>query len=69
MYEARIRNRRELSSALREAQSTVYGAFDADWSGIASTTMLAAVAFTFNVPLDSLVQRPTRHVRKSGEKR
>lgn len=66
MNRNRIRNRLELSTAIEEAQSTVYNAFNADWSGIASASLLAAVAFTFNVPLDSLILRPARQVRKSG---
>lgn len=61
MRDNRIRNREELAQRLQKVgigRMTVYRAFDATWNGRATTTILAALAHTFRVPLSHLVQEP-----------
>lgn len=53
-----IQDRSGLAKALDMPPSTVYRAFNSNWSGRASDTMLAALAETFNVPMSRLVVEP-----------
>ncbi|APD18211.1 Cro protein [Mycobacterium phage Hammy] len=51
-----IRDRNQLSATIRVGRSTVYKAFDADWSGVATHNVLAAVADTFGVSIAELAE-------------
>lgn len=56
-----ITNRSGLADQLRQFginKTTVYRAFDDHWAGTATTTVLAAIARTFRVPLGQLVTEP-----------
>lgn len=56
-----VRNRSDLAERLSRFgihKTTVYRAFTEDWDGRASTTLLAALAVTFAVPLTALVVEP-----------
>ncbi|OBG87452.1 hypothetical protein A5699_01540 [Mycobacterium sp. E802] len=55
-----IQTRNELAKVLGVGRSTVYDAFDDDWSGNASIKVLAAMAGHFRVPLARLVTEPGR---------
>lgn len=49
-----IQDRNQLANALDVGRSTVYSAFGPDWSGVATHSMLAAVAGTFDVSIATL---------------
>lgn len=58
-----IQCRADLATRLEEigiSRKTVYRAFTEDWDGKASSTVLAAVAVLFKVPLAELVAEPFR---------
>jgi transcriptional regulator with XRE-family HTH domain len=50
-----IRDRAELANVLGISRSHVYSVFNADWSGTATTTVLAQLAGVFGVPIGQLV--------------
>ncbi|QJD50347.1 transcriptional repressor [Mycobacterium phage MarkPhew] len=49
-----IQDRNQLAKMLNVGRSTVYSAFGPDWSGIATHSMLAAVAGAFDVSIATL---------------
>ena len=51
-----IRDRNQLAKALRVGRTTVYSAFGPDWSGVATHSVLAAVAGTFGVSIAELAE-------------
>ncbi|QAX95585.1 transcriptional repressor [Mycobacterium phage Nibb] len=51
-----IQDRNQLAKSLNVGRSTVYSAFRADWSGIATHSMLAALASTFAVSIADLAE-------------
>ncbi|QFG11467.1 transcriptional repressor [Mycobacterium phage Ekdilam] len=51
-----IRDRNQLSATIRVGRSTVYQAFDADWSGSATHSVLAAIAGAFDVSIADLAE-------------
>jgi transcriptional regulator with XRE-family HTH domain len=50
-----IRDRAELANVLGVSRSHVYAVFNSDWSGTATTTVLAQLAGVFGVPVGQLV--------------
>ena len=50
-----IRDRAELANVLGISRSHAYSVFNADWSGTATTTVLAQLAGIFGVPIGQLV--------------
>ncbi|ASR85248.1 transcriptional repressor [Mycobacterium phage SirPhilip] len=52
-----IHDRNQLSSTICVARSTVYTAFGPDWSGVATHSVLAAVAGTFRVSIAELARQ------------
>lgn len=64
-----IRNRNELAERLGEtgiATGTVYRSFDNRWAGKATVTVLAALAYTFSVPIGSLVVEPGLRAKEAS---
>jgi DNA-binding XRE family transcriptional regulator len=64
MYRNHIHNRTELAMKLGVSPTTVYSAFESDWSGHASTAMLAHVAWLLDVPMSALVEEPAAERNK-----
>ncbi|WNM69561.1 Cro protein [Mycobacterium phage Syra333] len=52
-----IRDRNQLAKTIRVGRSTVYSAFGPDWSGVATHSVLAAVAGTFGVSIADLAEQ------------
>ena len=50
-----IRDRAELANVLGISRSHAYSVFNSDWSGTATTTVLAQLAGVFGVPVGQLV--------------
>ena len=50
-----IRDRAELANVLGISRSHAYSVFNSDWSGTATTTVLAQLAGVFGVPIGQLV--------------
>lgn len=68
MHSNNLRGRSDLANFLGLSRTTIYTAFNSDWSGVATTTVLAQVAGQFGVPLSRLVVEPAvsgRRVRTS----
>ncbi|AHY26870.1 Cro protein [Mycobacterium phage ZoeJ] len=63
-----IRDRTALAKRVRMPKSTIYAAFDADWSGTATTTVLAQVAGELGVSLLDLVAEPARRRNRNVQK-
>lgn len=55
MHDNGINNPGELSPIIKIGRTTLYRAFDENWSGYATTDVLAAIAGTFRVPPSVLV--------------
>lgn len=53
-----IPNRLALAKVLKRPRTTVYKAFNEDWSGGVSVEILAAISVTFDVPIHWLVRDP-----------
>ncbi|MFD6197225.1 hypothetical protein ACFWE3_11025 [Mycobacteriaceae bacterium NPDC060252] len=66
-----IDNRLALSNAIRVAPATVYRVFNPDWSGKATSEMVAILAEAFNVSITRLVAEPAaaRAVRRNVKPR
>lgn len=58
MHNNGIRDRQELAAATGLSRATIYRAFNNDWSGTATGTVLAEIAGQFRVPLAHLVVEP-----------
>ncbi|QNJ58267.1 Cro protein [Mycobacterium phage Ellie] len=52
-----IRDRNQLSKTIRVGRTTVYAAFGPDWSGVATHSVLAAIAGTFGVSIADLAEQ------------
>ncbi|QIG61559.1 Cro protein [Mycobacterium phage Ximenita] len=52
-----IHDRSQLAKTIRVGRSTVYSAFRPDWSGVATHSVLAAVAGTFGVSIADLAEQ------------
>ena len=62
-----IRDRAELANVLGISRSHAYSVFNSDWSGTATTTVLAQLAGVFGVPIGQLVDVPaSRTARGTG---
>lgn len=64
----------QLSRAIKVSNSVVYDAFDKDWKGRATPTLIDAMCQTFGVPMHQLVVEPMTKVKRrptitSGRKR
>ncbi|AAD17609.1 hypothetical protein TM4_42 [Mycobacterium phage TM4] len=68
-----IRDRTALAKRVSMPKSTIYAAFDADWSGVATTNVLAQVAGELGVSLLDLVAEPAprrnQKVQKTAPRR
>lgn len=60
-----ISNHNELARALNLGHNTIYKAFNKNWSGKATHTVLAAMAATFDVPMARLVVEPCVAARRA----
>lgn len=54
-----IRTRQELANFTTLGQTTVYKAFDQQFAGKATSTVIAAMCQAFDVPIGSIVAEPT----------
>lgn len=64
MHRKGIKDRKHLAEVTELAHSTIYSTFDEDWSGQATTGVLARVAAVLNVPLNELVVEPAVQQRR-----
>ncbi|ASR86326.1 Cro protein [Mycobacterium phage Amohnition] len=52
-----IRDRNQLAKAIPVGRATIYSAFGPDWSGVATHSVLAAVAGAFGVSIADLAEQ------------
>lgn len=64
MRRNKINNRTDLAIATGLGRSTIYKAFNEDWSGTATHTVLAHIAGQFKVSLTHLVHEPRAAARQ-----
>ncbi|QRY51841.1 Cro/Cl family transcriptional regulator [Mycolicibacterium septicum] len=64
VYSNDIETRRDLAKRTHLGQSTVYKAFDQNWSGKATSSVIAAMCETFNIPINRIVAEPASRKRK-----
>jgi hypothetical protein len=71
LHQYGIQSRADLAKATPLGKSTIYAAFNADWSGMATGNVLAQLAGQFGVPMSILVVEPCteRNLRRSGKSR
>lgn len=61
-----VADRRDLAKTLGLGRSTIYNAFDENWCGRVTTTVLYALARQFGVPMAAIVVEPmTDNQRKT----
>lgn len=63
-----IRDRAELANVLGISRSHAYSVFNSDWSGTATTTVLAQLAGVFGVPIGQLVDVPLSRTARGTER-
>lgn len=66
MHSNNIHGRADLAKRIGVSRSTVYSVFARDWSGTATTSVLAQLAGQFQVPLNTLVSEPGAQRPKRG---
>ena len=63
-----IHGRADLANRLPLGRTTIYQAFDSDWSGTATHTVLAHIAGEFGVSIADLVVDPGKYQRRNTRK-
>lgn len=64
-----IRTRQDLANFTTLGQTTVYKAFDQNFAGKATSTVIAAMCEAFNVPIGSIVAEPIAQRRHPSQTR
>lgn len=59
-----IGNRNNLANFTGLGQTTIYKAFKPDWSGKATSTVIAAMCEAFNIPIGRIVAEPAAKSRR-----